>query len=98
MTGGIDGLPFREIWVCDTEFVAEPGELVNPVCLVAKELRSGRAIRLWREELRKLRAMSRGEDYAARGGPQVATHAADSQYAETVPYFDEPKKEKKGEE
>ncbi len=46
---------FREIWVLDFEFVANPGERANPVCLVAHELRSGRTLRLWRDELRALK-------------------------------------------
>ena len=45
----MDGLPYREIWLVDFEFVATPGERQTPVCLVAKELRSDRTIRLWRD-------------------------------------------------
>jgi DNA polymerase family A len=45
------GLPFREVWVLDFEFIAEPGTLPVPVCLVARELRSGRLLRLWQDEL-----------------------------------------------
>ena len=56
MTGGIDGLPFRQVWVVDTEYVAAPGERPDPVCLVAREMRSGRTVRLWRDQLRKLSA------------------------------------------
>ena len=40
-------LPYREIVLVDFEFVAQPGERPEPVCLVAKLLRSGRTIRLW---------------------------------------------------
>jgi DNA polymerase I len=43
--------PYREIWLVDFEFVALPGERPDPVCLVALELRSGRLIRRWRDEL-----------------------------------------------
>ena len=39
-------LPYREIVLVDFEFVAQPGERPEPVCLVAKLLRSGRTIRL----------------------------------------------------
>ncbi len=46
----LDDLPFREIWAVDFEFVSEPGERPEPVCLVAWELRSGCKIRLWREQ------------------------------------------------
>ncbi len=49
------------------------------------------------EELRKLRAMSRGEDYALQGGPQASNAAsADDGFAEPVAYFT--KKEKGGDE
>lgn len=56
-------LPFKEIWVVDTEynggFDEEPvpgnyrkhGNPVNPVCIVARELHSGQEIRLWRDQL-----------------------------------------------
>jgi hypothetical protein len=43
-------LPFTEIWAVDFEFGAEPGENPEPVCLVSWELRSGRKLRLWRDE------------------------------------------------
>ena len=36
---------FRETWAVDTEFRTPPGDLVEPVCLVAQELESGREIR-----------------------------------------------------
>jgi hypothetical protein len=45
-----DLLPFTEIWAVDFEFRSEPGENPEPVCLVAWELRSGRKVRLWRDE------------------------------------------------
>jgi hypothetical protein len=47
----LDGLPFREIWAVDFEFIADPGENPDPVCLVARELRTGKTLRLWRDEL-----------------------------------------------
>lgn len=43
--------PFREVWAIDFEFLADPGEQPDVVCCVARELRSGRLIRLWRDEL-----------------------------------------------
>ena len=46
----LDQLPFARIVVCDTEFQTRPGDLVLPVCLVAKELRSGQTWRLWMGE------------------------------------------------
>jgi hypothetical protein len=45
-----DQLPFAEIWAVDFEFGAKPGENPEPVCVVAWELRSGRKLRLWRDE------------------------------------------------
>lgn len=42
---------FTAIWVIDFEFLAGDGDNPSPLCLVAKEWRSGRILRLWREEL-----------------------------------------------
>jgi hypothetical protein len=47
----LDQLPFREIWCADFEFMAGSGCRPDPVCLVAHEIRSGRTIRLWRNQL-----------------------------------------------
>lgn len=44
-------LPFRQIWALDFEFIAESGTNPVPVCLVARELRTGRLIRMWQDEL-----------------------------------------------
>jgi hypothetical protein len=52
-------LPFREIWCVDTEFYpgsgksngGRDGDIITPLCLVAYEMRSGRTIRLWQDEL-----------------------------------------------
>ena len=41
---------FREVWAVDFEFVAPPGERPTPVCLVARELKSARKIRVWRDQ------------------------------------------------
>jgi hypothetical protein len=43
----LDRWPYREIWAADTEFEVGAGERPVPVCLCARELRSGREIRLW---------------------------------------------------
>ena len=51
MSCGVAALPFREVWLVDFEFGAEAGENPEPVCLVAWELRSGRRLRVWRDEL-----------------------------------------------
>jgi hypothetical protein len=47
--------PFEEVWLVDFEFNAQAGERPSPVCLVARELRSGRLLRVWVDELRKMR-------------------------------------------
>jgi DNA polymerase-1 len=41
---------YPEIWAADFEFYAPPGERPAPVCLAARELRTGRTIRQWRGE------------------------------------------------
>jgi DNA polymerase I len=46
-------LPFREIWACDFEYRAPAGEHPQPVCMCARDLRSGREIRLWGNDLRR---------------------------------------------
>jgi len=46
----LDLLPFSEIWAVDFEFGARAGENLEPVCLVAWELRNGRKLHLWRDE------------------------------------------------
>ena len=43
-------LPYREIFVVGYEFTAKPGERPDIHCLVAREVRSGRLIRLWKDE------------------------------------------------
>lgn len=47
---------FREIWACDFEFSSDEGERPRPLCMVARECRTGREIRLWRDQLAKLPA------------------------------------------
>jgi len=52
-------LPFGKIWVVDTEFYpgaglnngGREGDALTPLCLVAKEMRSNRLVRLWQDEL-----------------------------------------------
>ncbi len=46
-------LPFRQVWAVDFEFIARPGERPEPICMVARELRSRELIRLWQDELRR---------------------------------------------
>jgi hypothetical protein len=47
--GSLDA--FREVWLADFEYTPPPGERPTPVCLVAREFRSGRTLRLWQDEL-----------------------------------------------
>jgi DNA polymerase I len=41
---------FHEVWIVDFEFENPPGNLPSPVCVVAWELRSGKKIRLWKDQ------------------------------------------------
>lgn len=47
---------FKEIWAVDFEFAAPSGAAPQTRCMVAWELRSGRKIRLWEDELTSLSA------------------------------------------
>jgi DNA polymerase-1 len=52
-------LPFQEIWVVDTEYYpgtglangGREGDAITPLCLTAFEMRTGRVIRQWQDEL-----------------------------------------------
>jgi DNA polymerase family A len=44
-------LPFEEIWAEDFEWVPRRGERPDVVCLGARELRSGRTLKLWCDQL-----------------------------------------------
>jgi hypothetical protein len=44
---------FQTIWVVDDEFTPREGALPVPVCLVAHEVRSGRRLAVWEDELRQ---------------------------------------------
>jgi DNA polymerase I len=46
---------FSQIWACDFEFRADPGERPWAVCMVAREVGSGTEITLWRDELLALK-------------------------------------------
>ncbi len=46
---------FRAVYLVDFEFSAPPGERPTPICLVARELKSRRRIRLWEDDLRRAR-------------------------------------------
>jgi len=41
----LDTLPYRQIWAVDFEFGIKPGNRPDPVCLVAREMRSGTTVR-----------------------------------------------------
>lgn len=41
---------FRQVWGVDFEFTAPPGERPRPLCVVARELRSGRVERRWLDD------------------------------------------------
>jgi len=41
---------YREVWRVDYEYRASAGERPTPVCVVARELRSGRLIRSWADQ------------------------------------------------
>jgi hypothetical protein len=43
----MDRLPYRAVWAVDFEFHCPPGERPQPLCLVARELRTGALVRLW---------------------------------------------------
>ena len=64
---GLDA--YREVWLVDFEFSAPPGERPDPVCLVAREFRSGRTLRLWQDDLRGRRVPPYpiGPDVLVRG-------------------------------
>lgn len=47
---------FLEIWALDFEYGQIPGNVPEVRCMVAKELRSGRTLRLWADQLSKLDA------------------------------------------
>src|ERR1700722_8685845 len=42
---------FNKIWLVDFEFCQPEGERPAPVCMVAREIRSGQLVRLWQHEL-----------------------------------------------
>ncbi len=49
---GLEG--FEEVWLADFEYSAPSGHRPKPICMVAMELRSGRQLRLWENQLVKL--------------------------------------------
>jgi len=55
-------LPFLHIWFADAEYGSQPGERPDVRCIVAKELRTGRVIRLWRDQCGALPPYDIGPD------------------------------------
>lgn len=53
---------FRDIWAVDFEFYAPTGENPEPICMVARELHSGRLIRLRQGEFGPLPPFDTGPD------------------------------------
>jgi hypothetical protein len=53
---------YREIWAVDFEFATDRNLHPAPVCLVARELKSGREVRLWRDEFGKAPPYGTGPD------------------------------------
>lgn len=56
---------FAEVWCVDFEFRSPPGARPEPLCCVALELRSGRQIRRWVDELHKGLPIGPGALYVA---------------------------------
>lgn len=50
-----DRFLFNEVWFVDFEFSAPPGELPDPLCMAALELRTGRELRIWQHDLKQMR-------------------------------------------
>ena len=46
---------YREIWLVDFEFRQSDGERPAPVCMVARELRTARTMRVWGDQLASMR-------------------------------------------
>lgn len=49
MTTNLD--TFSEVWLVNFEFHAPAGERPVPICMVARELRTGRTLKLWGDDL-----------------------------------------------
>jgi DNA polymerase-1 len=45
---------FEEIWCADFEYTAPNGHRPKPICMVASELRTGRHLRLWEDQLAQM--------------------------------------------
>jgi hypothetical protein len=56
-------LGIDKIWLVDSEYRSKPGELPEPICIVAHEMNSRTTIHLWEDDLRR------------EGGPPYGTDA-----------------------
>ena len=45
---------FESVWLVDFEFHQPDGDRPTPICMVAREYRSGRMLHLWMDELAAL--------------------------------------------
>jgi DNA polymerase I len=75
----LERMPFQEIWAVDFEFIAQPGHNPDPVCFVARELRSGRTFRVWRDEFGRMPPYSIGPDslfVAYYASAEISCHLA----------------------
>ncbi|MFH1269022.1 MAG: hypothetical protein ABIK89_25125 [Planctomycetota bacterium] len=45
---------YRKVWLCDFEFRQPAGERPEPICMVAREYRSGQTIRVWVDDLAQM--------------------------------------------
>jgi hypothetical protein len=63
-------LPFREVWALDTEYYPGPGlanggvegDAITPLCVVAREMRTGRIVHEWQDKFGPLPSYSIGPD------------------------------------
>jgi hypothetical protein len=45
---------FRQVWLVDFEFSAPPGNKPVPICIVAIELSSGKRMKVWSDEIKRM--------------------------------------------
>jgi hypothetical protein len=48
---------YENIYAWDFEFISQPGERVEPVCTVVKNIRTGAESSFWRDDLKKMKAL-----------------------------------------
>lgn len=78
------GLPYREVWCLDTEFVSRHGANPEPVCLVARELGAGRLLRLWQDQLEPGRCpFDTGPDTLVPQKPGIGNRASSCRWPAT---------------